>query len=821
MSLVKIEIELKDGLSADDIYELKEMLSTGEHEATIKLAAPVEGEMGALVHLLEISMHAGATLMLEGIYHQYIHPAVKKLLAKKSLEQGMGEMEVSTTVKKGDERLYVSESTTGGISIHKQNFKLDTNRTKVLLIGNSEFLPGFTAIQPVKKNLKGLEELLTNKKNIGIPPGNIQVLFNKNTQDIKRALLQLNKEEDIETLIIYYAGHGYRTGIDELTLITADSEKIGNEIIGGLEFKFISEKILKQSVAKQKIVIIDACHSGIAAQSHESDEVKIDVKGSYTLTSTSAKHSSYFNEDADYTYFTGSLIEVLSKGSSAAGEMLSLDDLYNYIYEVCEDRKDFPLPTQKNGLNIPAAKFYIASNPSFSYELAMSAAEKAFKNKRYEFALGLYQKLQAHKTDAYVAERILACDHALRSGNKNQLQKKISIPWSKFIIVTVSVAVVSSVFYLLNGGGKNARGGTVDETVQNIMANMVMIDDTIVKVPGGTWRSFTFNPYYEIVDSFRMNKYEITVAEWRSIMDESAPKLSRASCDSCPVEVEFNDVTRFIKKLNERTGRDFRIPTEAEWLLAARGGNKSKGFEFSGSNEPADVAWYNYGEKEYEVYGTSIKSKSQPVGKKHPNELGLYDMSGNGAELTRYKTEDRSSDYFALKGGNWNEWVSQAKITAPAEYDLSSFYVNGRNSRMAIRLCLSFSRSSNPDTTELVKNVYVQRKFADYGILFYRVHEYKKAFYFLDKVKKMNDPYVWYYYAQLNRDNGNNNPEIAFQFMRKAAYANLPSAQMSLSAMFKFGEGTVANQDSAAYWSNKYQTMPDGSKRPPPPDPGI
>lgn len=91
-------------------------------------------------------------------------------------------------------------------------------------------------------------------------------------------------------------------------------------------------------------------------------------------------------------------------------------------------------------------------------------------------------------------------------------------------------------------------------------------------------------------------------------------------CDNCPVEnISKTDVELFLKKLNERTGRNYRLPSEAEWEYAARGGNQSQGYIYAGSNDIKKVANYDQ----------NCSDKPKKVGGKHPNELGLYDMSGN------------------------------------------------------------------------------------------------------------------------------------------------------------------------------------------------
>ena len=120
------------------------------------------------------------------------------------------------------------------------------------------------------------------------------------------------------------------------------------------------------------------------------------------------------------------------------------------------------------------------------------------------------------------------------------------------------------------------------------------------------------------LSSYLIGKYEVTQALWEEVMG-SAPSGNKQGGDY-PVEcVSWVDCQEFGKTLNARTGMKFRLPTEAEWEYAARGGSRSKGYKYAGSDNLDEVGWYEDNSDEH----------THPVGRKKPNELGLYDMSGN------------------------------------------------------------------------------------------------------------------------------------------------------------------------------------------------
>ena len=154
---------------------------------------------------------------------------------------------------------------------------------------------------------------------------------------------------------------------------------------------------------------------------------------------------------------------------------------------------------------------------------------------------------------------------------------------------------------------------------------------------------------------------EVTQALWKAVMGSNP---SRFKGDDRPVEcVSWNDCQTFINKLNSLTSQHFRLPTEAEWEFAAKGGNKSNGYTYSGSNNIDNVAWYTV--NAYDKGSSSPDYGTHDVKTKSPNELGIYDMSGNVWEWCQDWYGDYSSSSQTnptgpssgssrvLRGGGW------------------------------------------------------------------------------------------------------------------------------------------------------------------------
>lgn len=198
-----------------------------------------------------------------------------------------------------------------------------------------------------------------------------------------------------------------------------------------------------------------------------------------------------------------------------------------------------------------------------------------------------------------------------------------------------------------------------DYTVNGVNFKMIV-------VPGGTFlmgatseqhSSYSDEkPVHDVtLSNYCIGETEVTQALWKAVMGNKPSEFSGG--DKLPVEnVSWDDCQAFIKKLNELTGANFRLPTEAEWEYAARGGNKSRKTQYSGSSNIDDVAWYD----------ANSGSKTHAVKTKQPNELGLYDMSGNvwewcqdwyGSYSSGTVTNPQgpsSGTYRVHRGGGWS-----------------------------------------------------------------------------------------------------------------------------------------------------------------------
>ncbi len=243
----------------------------------------------------------------------------------------------------------------------------------------------------------------------------------------------------------------------------------------------------------------------------------------------------------------------------------------------------------------------------------------------------------------------------------------------------VDIADVNAVINIMLG--KTSQ----DESITTFTVNGVTFK--MVAVEGGT---FTMGataeqgsdagnaelPTHQVtLSSYSIGQTEVTQELWQAVMG-SNPSYFTGDLQRPVEQTSWDDCQAFITKLNQLTGKTFRLPTEAEWEFAARGGNKSQTYKYAGSNNIDEVAWY----------ADNSSATTHPVASKTPNELGLFDMSGNVLEWCQDVYYFYSSE-------------AQTNPTGPSLEDIGKVVRGGDYFNNATFCRVSFRLSGNKSTS--------------------------------------------------------------------------------------------------------------------------
>ncbi len=511
----------------------------------------------------------------------------------------------------------------------KQGAKAVSFKTNyyALVIGNNDYrqLPKLkTAVSDAKE----IGRILTEKYRF-----RVKVLTNATRKDILNAVNEYRKSlNENDSFLVYYAGHGeYDKTAEKGYWLPVDAEK--DNPTDWIMAEDITSNI-KRISAKHVLVVADSCYSG-------------------TLTRSTGVDLGKKGERAS---FLAKMMERPSRTLMASGGNEPVADAGG-----------------RGNHSVFASAFLTALNDAdkniFTAEELFHGRVKAIVAGRSE-QVPQYSDLRnsGHEGGDFVFQ--------LAQATGAEEEETATDAGSHGTSATAPIAVKKQKTY-------------DDEAYTDPETNMEFIP-----VTGGCYQmgdtfgdgSSDEKPAHEVcVDDYYIGKFEVTQGQWRTIRGNNPSSFSDCG-DNCPVEeVSWNDIQDYIRILNQRTGKTYRLPTEAEWEYAARSGGKSE--KYSGGNDLDSVAWYE----------SNAGSQTHPVGQKQPNGLGIYDMSGNVWEWCQdwydenyYKSNPKdnpqgpsSGSVRVLRGGSWGYHATYSRAAFRSWFtpDLRSYNVGFRLAR--------------------------------------------------------------------------------------------------------------------------------------------
>ncbi len=528
-----------------------------------------------------------------------------------------------------------------------------------ILIASSKFPeePGLTELRCPENDVDALNEILSLPELGGFE----EPLVFKNAPSheimpqINRILLDADKDD---LVLIYFSGHGKRNRPLHLHLATANTR------INTLETTSIPAQMLgylfEHSYSKRKILLLDCCRSGAVGKlftkgGDDEELLRIsEADGTFIMTACAAEQLA--QEGQQHSVFTKHLIEGIRSGEADRNEdgWVDMDELFGYVRDRVRAEKNAQLPQSwhsHNGGELIISRSGMKSREKRTQEIKTILLEFVQEDKLTPgVALEAVQLLSISKRG--MTEQEQACSLLI----EQLVGAKISPPvfmeqWLRTCFAHVGKTAVPK------------KGDIMQDEITGM---------ELVYIPAGCFLMGSDEKYHQdddqddesprhkiCLDAFWMGKCQVTQVQWQTIMGKNPSKFQNGG--TYPVEqVSWNDVQKFIVKLNKQSGKAYRLPTEAEWEYACRA-DKDRKYDLDA------VAWY------YKNSGGS----THPVGEKPANPFGLHDMLGNVWEwcadryLKNYYASSpeknpagpSSGKKRVLRGGCWIDDPSDCRVT--------------------------------------------------------------------------------------------------------------------------------------------------------------
>ncbi len=494
-------------------------------------------------------------------------------------------------------------------------------RRYAILIGNSEFPEAATldALRCPPRDIQGMREVLLAPASQWFTDA--ELLLNEAHATVRNRIQRVFKQAAAhDQILLYYSGHGKLDQAGRLYLATKDTEEEYLETTS-VELSLL-RRLITNNPCKRVALILDCCHSGAAvadmqAKGHQAAVVaqRLDelAAGIHVLSATTASQQAYEKEGDDYSLFTKHLLEGLrhNRADMDGDGWVSINDLYDYVRQHV-GREAAQTPRYK-GVEVESGKYIIAR----AERVYGDALWQAFKTK----LLGVEDEIdddvfeQAYRV---IKERAAQRDkqwvellEALTTGELKPA--KFSGRWLKLSLNVSAPAIVASPVQPIVAPLKKPANFT--EMLNGVPLEMIYVPggEFMMGSPKGEGSDSERPKHKVVVPALHVGKYQITQAQWKAVMEGKNPSNFKGG--DLPVEqVNWHDAKAFCQKVKKLTGKDYRLPSEAEWEYACRAGTTG---DYAGDLE--NMAWYD----------GNAKGTTHPVGEKDPNGFGLYDMHGN------------------------------------------------------------------------------------------------------------------------------------------------------------------------------------------------